>query len=207
MPKGRKAIDLTGQQFGRLTVINRHGTQCGSVTWFCKCSCGGEKVAAGHNLRSGDTTSCGCVHKEVMSIRLTTHGMKGTRIYSIWESMKKRCRTPSSSSYANYGGRGIDYDARWEFFENFYADMGDPPSTTHTLDRRENDLGYSKDNCQWATRVEQNLNKRNNVQIEFNGITKPLTAWARELDINPSTLRTRIYRRGWTIEEALRGKR
>lgn len=204
MPKGRRCFELTGQQFGRLTVIERHGTQCGNVTWLCSCSCGGQKVATGHNLRSGDTTSCGCVHREGLVARLTTHGMKGTRVYSVWEGMKKRCRSPSNE---NYGGRGIVYDERWESFESFYSDMGDPPSAAHTLERRDNDLGYSKSNCRWATMAEQNLNKRSNDLIEFQGQTKPLTTWARERGINPSTLRTRIHRRGWTVEEAFSGQR
>ena len=207
MPKGRQPYDLTGQQFGRLTVLQRYGSQCGNATWLCSCSCGNQKIAAGHNLRSGDTTSCGCFQKEMVAAKKTIHGKKGTRIYSIWESMKKRCRLSSNSSYENYGGRGIAYDERWEQFENFYADMGEPPSESHTLDRCDNDLGYSKSNCRWATQTEQCLNKRNNHQIEFNGVVKPLTAWAHELGINPSTLRTRLLRRGWTVAEAFRGSR
>jgi hypothetical protein len=121
--------------------------------------------------------------------------------------MKKRCRVPSCSSYKNYGGRGINYDDRWEFFEGFYADMGDPPTDAHTLERRDNNLGYSKENCCWATRSEQNLNRRNNRLLELGGISKPLTVWARERGISPSTVRSRIFRHGWTVEEALSGNR
>jgi hypothetical protein len=87
------------------------------------------------------------------------HGMHGTSIYVRWACMMDRCYRPNNAQWKDYGGRGITVDPRWHVFENFYADMGDPPDGL-TLDRKDNDLGYSKSNCRWATRSEQNKNKR-----------------------------------------------
>lgn len=93
-------------------------------------------------------------------------------------------------------------DPRWEDFENFYADMGDPPSELHTLDRRENDLGYTKANCRWATQEEQSKNKRTSVYLELNGVRKTIGDWASSLGIHSSALRARLNA-GWSLEEAL----
>jgi hypothetical protein len=116
--------------------------------------------------------------------------------------MKQRVSNPKSYSYKNYGGRGITMDPRWEDFENFYADMGDPPSELHTLDRRENDLGYTKANCRWATQEEQSKNKRTSVYLELNGVRKTIGDWASSLGIHSSALRARLNA-GWSLEEAL----
>jgi hypothetical protein len=112
--------------------------------------------------------------------------------------MKQRVSNPKSYSYKNYGGRGITMDPRWEDFENFYADMGDPPSELHTLDRRENDLGYTKANCRWATQEEQSKNKRTSVYLELNGVRKTIGDWASSLGIHSSALRARLNA-GWSL--------
>lgn len=115
--------------------------------------------------------------------------------------MKYRVNNPGAAGYENYGGRGIRYDPRWEVFENFLADMGEPPSERHTIERSDSNGDYCKDNCRWATVQEQVRNRRNSVIIEFNGRTQNLVDWAAELGVNPSTLSLRL--RKWPKEVAL----
>jgi hypothetical protein len=116
--------------------------------------------------------------------------------------MKQRILNPKDSSYVRYGGRGITFDPRWQEFSEFYSDMGDPPSIEHTLDRRDNDGNYTKENCRWVTFDVQMRNTRSNVYLEFNGISKILTDWAKDLGISPVTLRGRLNA-GWPLGEAL----
>lgn len=116
--------------------------------------------------------------------------------------MKQRIQNPKNTSYAKYGGRGIGMDPRWEDFATFYEDMGNPPSDEHTLDRRDNNGVYSKANCRWATPAEQARNRRTNVYLELDGVSKTITDWATELGISPLTLRGRLNA-GWPLEEAL----
>lgn len=133
--------------------------------------------------------------------RKATHGMSGTRIYRIWACMKNRCHDSNNPRYHDYGGRGIKACDEWLKFENFYKDMGDPPSNK-TLDRIDNNEGYNPNNCKWSTVKEQRENMRNNVYLTYNGETKLLMDWAKQIGIKRHTLETRIYR-GWTTERAL----
>jgi uncharacterized Zn finger protein (UPF0148 family) len=125
---------------------------------------------------------------------------------SVWENMIQRCFDPNHVSYKNYGGRGIVVCPQWlgkSGYKQFTADMGPRPSPQHSLDRRENDKGYSPDNCKWATGVEQGRNKRNNVNVEFKGKTQPISAWAEEIGVPYSVLYQRLKRRGWEVERAM----
>ena len=115
-----------------------------------------------------------------------------TRAYVIWKSMKQRCYDPKINRYAFYGGAGITVCERWHIFENFLADMGEPPSEKHTLDRKNNLLGYSPENCRWATKAEQANNRSNNKLITFNGKTQSMSQWAKELGISYKKLKQRI---------------
>jgi len=111
------------------------------------------------------------------------HGMSQTPIYNVWKTMLGRCRNPNHYSYKNYGARGISVCDRWSYFENFYADMGDRPSSKHSIDRINNDGPYGPDNCQWATRNEQNTNKRlyrANVS-GLSGVTKRWGKWCVQI--------------------------
>ena len=206
--------DLVGQQFGRLKVVAFHGLgeNGRGASWLCQCSCGSDpKVVYRVDLINGRTKSCGCLSKEKSAERIraiaTTHGQRKTRLYQTWLNMKQRCSNPAYKQYADYGGRGITVCERWlGSFEAFSEDMGNPPSDKHTIERRETNGNYEPNNCYWATRNEQALNKRNNVNLTFNGRTQSMTEWARELNDHPTTFRSRLVR-GWTVEQAMTGDR
>ena len=147
---------MVGKRFGRLVVVEEAGkNKSKSILWACKCDCGNTKVLIGGNLRSGDTKSCGCIQKE----RLTTHGMSGTSTYKIWEMMIQRCYNPNNTHYKDYGGRGIILCAEWLKFKGFFDDMGVRPIGL-SIDRIDNEKGYYKANCRWATQTEQVRNQR-----------------------------------------------
>lgn len=196
-----RAIDITGRKFGRLRVLKRAGTyKSGDALWDCACDCGASKTAQGSALRKGLIKSCGCLQKETRSSNNRTHGMSNTALYRLWAGMVQRCTNPNATNYANYGGRGVTVCKRWLAFLNFKADMGDRPSGT-SIERRNNSRGYSPSNCYWATRKEQNSNKRNNRLLTVGKETMPLTHWATRLGIRHATLRERLDR-GWSIERA-----
>lgn len=199
-----KRIDLTGQQFGRLTVISFAGTdKSGKARWNCQCECGNTTETYGQGLLNGMAKSCGCLHREVVARNNTTHNMTGTRIYNIWHDMKERTRNKNNKRYDRYGGRGITLCKEWGKYENFYTwSIENGYKENLTIDRIDNNKGYSPDNCRWTTQAEQNRNKSDNVLIEHNGETKTVAEWAKEKNMTYDCLRYRI-KRGWSIEKAL----
>lgn len=202
-------LDVTpGRQFGYLTVTQEGPKDSGrNRTAICHCICGVMKVVRLSNLHNGDTTSCGCQKTRSISKAKTVHGMNGTYVYRVWQAMKKRCYYPKAVNYADYGGRGIVVCDRWkDSFENFYADMGDPPSEDHSIEREDTNGNYEPNNCSWATRVMQQNNRRNTVLVTHDGRTQGLSEWARELGVARSTLIMR-RNRGWTDAEMLSGIR
>jgi hypothetical protein len=160
-----KLRDLTGQRFGRLTVIERAmNSPHGMTKWLCKCDCGAEIIARRGNLHTGNTQSCGCWRRDSATAGHIIHGegkrYQTTAEYRCWRNMITRCRNPHNHAFKNYGGRGISICDEWLDFKCFLADMGRRPSTGFSLDRINNDGNYEPGNCRWATRKQQANNKR-----------------------------------------------
>lgn len=201
-----KMQDITGRRYGRWTVIKFHDavryTRATVIRWLCSCDCGTEKIVQGQSLKNGKSVSCGCVRNEAVRQRMTKHGMYKSSEYAAWAHMMDRCRNPRSSEFKNYGGRGIAVCEPWADAAVFLADMGKRPSTKHSLERKKNNLGYSPENCIWATPPEQCNNKRTNRRLRFNGRVQTVAQWAREFKMKEKTLRKRLDL-GWTTTDAL----
>jgi hypothetical protein len=151
-----KFIDRTGQVFGRLRVVERVSHPSGKgVFWKCFCNCGKEVVVVANSLTTGNTTSCGCYHKEV----ITKHGGWRNPSYNTWRAMLRRCLNKEDKDYFRYGASGITVDPSWLSYTNFVADMGEPEGN-QTLDRIDNTKGYFKENCRWASPSMQAINSR-----------------------------------------------
>lgn len=193
-------IDRTGQKFGQLTVIKQvENNSHGHTQWLCRCVCGNTITKKGPHLspKTPENASCGCVKYQV-----STHGLTGTREYVIWARLKQRTTNPDCSDYKDYGARGITLDTRWYAFEAFLADMGKAPSKTHSIDRRDNDKGYNKENCYWATPAQQARNKRTTYYVEYKGETKPLVDWCEILNLPYIKTWKRLKTLGWSVEKA-----
>ena len=194
----RRIVDITGMTFGRLTVIERAGVVKNKMMWRCRCTCGKEIVVAGVSLRSGNTTSCGCYNRDV----ITKHGLHKSRLYKIWRGMRERCYNVNTKNFMRYGGRGISICEEWfefEAFKNWALSHG--YTSELTIDRIDNEKGYSPDNCRWATLKEQENNKSSNRMIEFNGEKHTMSEWSEITGICYSTLHGRLER--YDIEKAL----
>jgi hypothetical protein len=200
----KTARDLTGSVFGRLTVLRRDNDGSKTrVRYKCQCLCGNKCTVRADHLRSGATQSCKCLNKEVTSAISSTHGMSGTSEYVIWSGMISRCFNPSKRAFPDYGGRGITVCERWRnSFSNFYSDMGPRPSRWHSIDREDNDGNYEPGNCRWATRSEQNRNRRDNHLVTVNGVTRCVGEWSELTGIHPEVIRKRL-RRGWSDADSI----
>ncbi len=207
--------DLTGQRFGRLTVKNRaKSANVHNSSWECLCDCGESTIVSRPGLIQGKTRSCGCLRDELIAqvskIFNQTHGEssmggshKATKEYMAWHGMKDRCLRENHPDYHNYGGRGITVCEEWmNSYETFLADMGRCPRGM-SLDRKDNNAGYSKENCRWATLEEQNSNQRKNIFLAHDGITLTIAQWARKIGMKKITLWQRVNRFGYSTEEAL----
>lgn len=201
-------MDLTGQRFGRLVALSEASkTHPKSRRWFCQCDCGVRCSVQQGNLLNNHTRSCGCLAKDTPQPSRRTHGCArpGQKWpeYKIWTAMKTRCHSPSCPSYDRYGGRGIVVCTEWMTFENFIRDMGRRPSPSHTIERVNNEQGYSPDNCVWADRVTQQNNRRVNRRVTFNGETHTIAEWSRITGIPRAALYARLSARGWDTARAL----
>lgn len=206
---GGNAINLAGQRFGKLVALGPVGRKRHEIIWECRCDCGNETTVITNSLRSGATQSCGCLHRQRASEASLTHGMSHDPIFYTWKSMKQRCANPNSATYGNYGGRGIDVCDEWQnSFVTFYSYVSSLPNygkKGYTLDRENNDGNYEPGNMRWATRVEQNHNKRERRDsrlLTHNGKTQSMSKWIREAKITEGTLRGRLDN-GWSGERAL----
>jgi hypothetical protein len=204
-----KYQNLSGQRFGRLVVVDRapdHVKPDGNkqTAYFCLCDCGNRRVVLAYNLKNGHTTSCGCFGLENRKSSRSKHSETGTRLYRIWYHMKDRCNNPKDPRYVDYGGRGIsvceEWETSYEVFRNWAYENG--YSETLTLDRENNDLGYSPDNCRWVTPKEQANNTRKNRIITFDSESHTLSEWGDLVGIKPITIAYRL-KAGWSVESAL----
>lgn len=201
-------VDLTGQRFGRLVALRHEPTPGNKTFWLCKCDCGKEVLVGYGELRTGNTKSCGCFHRDSAADRLrkqgTRHGMFGTRIYNIWWCMKDRCYNKNHMAYKNYGGRGITVCDEWKNnFEPFYRwAMNSGYRKDLTIDRIDVNGNYEPHNCRWVTLSEQANNKRNTIYLTVHGETKTVAEWSKETGLSRATIRSRI-KSGWTEEKIL----
>ena len=199
-------LDLTGTTIGRWSIIERDiNSLKKDIRWLCRCSCGTTKSVAGRGLRSGRSTSCGCFNLERRKTACLKHGGvtngKPTPTYSTWQAMRSRCRATKNVSFKNYGGRGIFITPRWDDYAAFLEDMGPRPKGL-TLDRINNEDGYYKNNCRWATNAEQASNRRNCHYVSFMGKKMTITQAAFLNNIRVTTVNRRL-KRGWSLERAL----
>lgn len=194
---GKPLNNLQGFHFGSLTVLQLGKSHGNGAVWLCQCKCGNQKEVRASDMVQGKVKSCGCEHTKRIAKASTKHGMKNTRTYSIWQAMRSRCNRINQ----DYSCRGITYDERWDSFENFYLDMGEVPEGM-SIDRIDVNGNYTKENCRWATREQQANNTRANVFIEWNGKRQTRSQWERELNMKPTTLRSRL-KAGWSLDRAM----
>lgn len=195
-------LNLTGQRFGRLTVIERDGSNSNhAATWRCICDCGNYVTTSGILLRSGATVSCGCNKAEKARDRMTTHGLSRTLIYDIWSSMKARCTRESCKDYKNYGGRGISFYPAWSDFVSFYNWAMENGYKEHlTIERIDVNGNYEPSNCRWIPNCEQSRNRRISKRVLYDGKSLSTMEWSKCLNINYNTLRAYLGR-GDTMKE------
>lgn len=197
--------DLTGSTFGRLTVNRLSGYVATSTgrrvsVWECICTCGATKNVKRTNLVSGDTQSCGCLHREQLVERNETHGETATLTYHRWQGMHNRVRYtkgPKNKCYI-----GITVCEEWASYETFKKDMGPCPEG-HSLDRINNSEGYYPENCRWVPVARQAANTTRNVRVEVNGFTATISDHAKANGIKPGVAFDRINKLGWSAKDAV----
>lgn len=196
---------LAGERFTRLTVVSldKEVGNGGRRYWVCLCDCGATTKVTTSKLRAGSTKSCGCYAADSLrNIRLR-HGMVKSPEFKAWSEMRQRCGNKNNHNYYNYGGRGITVCERWSSFESFIVDMGYKPSCEHSLERVDNNRGYSPDNCIWADKTTQARNRRTNLVFTLGGRTSCLSEWCELLSLDSSVVYQRIRKLKWSFEKAI----
>lgn len=198
-------IDLTGNTYGKLKVINLAVDDVGKKKkWLCKCECGNEVVVSGSNLRSGHTTGCSqCQLREIQRKNIT-HNMSKTKLYRVWNGMKNRCENPNHKSYIDYGNCGISVCEEWHdsvVFIKWALKNGYKEGLE--IDRINTRGNYEPTNCRWISRTENANNKTNNRLFEFRGKHMTLAEIARENNLNYKLLHKSISK-GFSLEDAIR---
>lgn len=209
-------LDLAGQSFGRLKVIDRNendyitpSTGKRTARWNCQCACGNITVVTSSQLRCGKTQSCGCLQKERTARANTKHGGRYDRLHNIWANMKNRCFNPNYAEYNCYGGRGITVCDEWLEYPTFkewaiaqgYNDKLD--RGIQTLDRIDINKGYQPDNCRFVDMFVQANNKQNTIKVPYKGEEHTLSEWAEILGLTYNYLYYRIQMKGLLLEEII----
>lgn len=191
-----------GTVFERWTVANREGSnrRC-ERTYRCVCACGVSKLVSSVSLLGGSSRSCGCYKRDVQRAARTTHGESTSATYRSWHSMLQRCGNPNNKHWGNYGGRGITVCPEWSKFDAFFASLGHQPPGM-TLERVENNKGYSPDNCTWATRKEQAANTRAVRRFDREGQMLTIAALAAIAGVKPHTMYCRLVSYKWPMSRA-----
>lgn len=199
---GRKFIDLTGEQFGMLTVDSIAYKKNSYTYWNCSCNCGGIRIVRGDHLRDGSVTDCGCTRKHISHQK--ENKIYDLRLYRIWSLMKERCFNSKRKEYPKYGGRGITVCEEWLDSRTFIEwAMANGYNDNLTLDRIDNNGNYCPENCRWVTRMMQGNNKRCNRNFTYNGVTKTLSQWSRDSGLPYYVIKKRIDILGWSFERAI----
>jgi hypothetical protein len=202
---GRKLIDLTGQRFGMLTVIERAPNSLkGDIRWLCKCDCDNTKVVLAYSLTGSETKSCGCSTAKFIGEKVKRHGLVDTSIYHAWGGMKSRCLNPLDEFYDNYGGRGITICTQWMKFLGFYKDMGASYYDGASIERDDVNGNYEPSNCRWINMSMQSRNRTNVPLYEFKGDKLTLGEISKLTGINWSTLYARVHKFKWPLEDAFK---
>lgn len=186
--------DLTGQRFGRLTVLRFASKKNSNYYWLCKCDCGKETIVSKNHLSDGHTKSCGCFQREASKNFHTIHNMARTKIYSVWNGIKDRCLNNKKKNYKYYGGRGIKVCEEWknDFLSFYNWAINNGYKEGLTIDRINNEGNYEPNNCRWATHKEQANNTRRNRYITYKGKRQSLANWCRELNIDYQITRGKL---------------
>jgi hypothetical protein len=198
----RRQVKVKGV-YGYYTVLSFVGrNQHGNLEWNCQCRCGALKRVLGSNLLGGANPSCGCYKTEVLVRRNYKHGLVSRPEHKAWCGIRQRCYNPRNQDYSHYGGRGIRVCDRWVDFAQFFADMGPMPTPYHTIERIDNNGDYEPGNCKWATRKEQNRNKRNIPLYDYRGRRVSVAELSELSGVPAGTLSHRL-KRGMSAERAV----